>query len=452
LCGQRPEGTAAEQIRTALGRSESAPFNPMEQLKNSLTLARYGCGRQRKWFPVSLPSVSKIIDLTPGRGASGSASGITYLVAGAELYMSMLSFVTEVEQAIASRDPARRQDTLRRLTNLFLEQEEQLQEDHVEVFDEVILRLSRDLERRARQELSEKLSAVGKAPRKVVRSLAFDLDSRIARPVLEHSSRLDEDDLVMIARARGQEHLLAISKRNTLSERVTDVLVNRGDQIVVRSVAGNEGAHFSEDGFEQLIDKSQADIELQDKLQLRHDIPPRQMQRFVEIAQERVRRSLQNELGDDAASVVQAAVAGAASALNTGRNAIAYEPFEEAQRTVDARANAGPIGEEEVLNWVRSGRIDAALAALAHLAAVPVQFVDRAYRSPHYDPLLFIVRSLRFGWGTFKALLTAKSGEPPSADMLRGAFEAFQKLSVSTAQRVVRFTVARERAAGYDAA
>jgi hypothetical protein len=37
----------------------------MEQLKNSLTLARYGCGRQRKWSPVSLPSVSKNIDLTP---------------------------------------------------------------------------------------------------------------------------------------------------------------------------------------------------------------------------------------------------------------------------------------------------------------------------------------------------------------------------------------------------
>jgi uncharacterized protein (DUF2336 family) len=366
--------------------------------------------------------------------------------------MSMLSFVTEVEQAIASRDPARRQDTLRRLTSLFIEQEEQLQEDHVEVFDEVILRLSRDLERRARQELSERLSAIGKAPRKVVRSLAFDLDSRIARPVLENSNRLDEDDLVMFARARGQDHLLAISKRNMLSERVTDVLVDRGDQIVVRSVAGNDGAQFSENGFGQLVDRSRADIDLQDKLRSRRDIPPRQMQRFVEIAQERVRRSLQDELGEDAAGAVHAAVAGAASALNEGAETVAYEGFEEAQRTVDARANAGPISEEEVLDWVRNGRIDAALAALAHLASVPVSFVSRAYRSPHYDPLLFIVRSLRFGWGTFKALLTAKNGGPPAAEVLRSAFEAFQKLSVTTAQRVVRFTVARERAAGYDAA
>jgi hypothetical protein len=35
---------------------------------------------------------------------------------------------------------------------------------------------------------------------------------------------------------------------------------------------------------------------------------------------------------------------------------------------------------------------------------------------------------------------------------MRGAFEAFQQLSVPTAQRVVRFTAARERAAQPNAA
>ena len=37
-------------------------------------------------------------------------------------------------------------------------------------------------------------------------------------------------------------------------------------------------------------------------------------------------------------------------------------------------------------------------------------------------------------------------------DAMRGAFEAFQQLTVPTAQRVVRFTVARERASQTDAA
>jgi hypothetical protein len=77
---------------------------------------------------------------------------------------------------------------------------------------------------------------------------------------------------------------------------------------------------------------------------------------------------------------------------------------------------------------------------------MPVEMVARAYRQTHYDPLLFIVRSVRFGWGTFKLLLAHKAGRQPPADMLKSAFEAFQQLSVQTAQRVVRFTAARERA------
>ncbi|HEV2558765.1 MAG TPA: DUF2336 domain-containing protein [Microvirga sp.] len=365
----------------------------------------------------------------------------------------MASFVNEVEEAIASKDSSRRVDTLRRLTGLFVDQEPQLGEGHVEIFDEVILRLSRDLEQRARIELSEKFSELAKAPRKVIRSLAFDQDGSVARPVLERSPRLDDDDLLMIARARGQDHLLAISKRDTLSERVTDVLVNRGDEVVVRSVAGNDGARFSEGGFNQLLVKAREDAVLQTTLHSRRDIPPKQMQRLVEIAQEQARHTLKAELGAAAAADVDAALAGAAKAVaQAPGTGVVTDNFDAAVGIVQRRAASGGLAEADVVEWIRLGKIDEALAALAHLAGVPVPIVARAYRSPHYDPLLFILRSVRFGWGTFKAFLTAKAGRAPPPEIMRSAFEAFQQLSVQTAQRVVRFTAARERAAQTDAA
>src|SRR3954469_2314384 len=256
---------------------------------------------------------------------------------------NMLSFVNEVEDAIASKDATRRVDTLRRLTGLFVEQEAQLQEGHVEIFDEVILRLSRDLEQRARLELAEKFSGLGKAPRKVIRSLAFDLDGTIARPVLERSTRLEEDDLVMIARARGQDHLLAISKRTTLSERVTDVLVDRGDRTVVRSVAKNEGARFSNGGIVHLLDKAREDAALQESLKSRRDLAPQHMARLVEIARENVRRNLHDELGDSAADAVDAAVLEAASAVTeTSGSGLVTDNFDRAVRIVQKRVAAGP--------------------------------------------------------------------------------------------------------------
>ena len=366
---------------------------------------------------------------------------------------SMLSFVSEVEEAIASKDASRRVDTLRRLTGLFVDQEDQLQEGHIEIFDEVILRLSRDLEQRARLELSEKFSDLSRAPRKVIRSLAFDLDGTVARPVLERSTRLDEDDLVMIARARGQDHLLAISKRTELSERVTDVLVHRGDRLVVRSVAENEGARFSSDGFSQLLAKARDDTTLQESLQGRRDVPPQHMARLAEIAREHVRRNLQSELGEGAAEAVDAALSGAAGAVSQSTGSgLLIDNFDNAMKAVQQKVSQGGLVEDDVAEWLRTGKTEEALAALAHVANVPIPMVARAYRSPHYDPLLFILRSVRFGWGTFKSFLTVKAGRAPPPDVMRGAFEAFQQLSVPTAQRVVRFTLARERASQSDAA
>jgi uncharacterized protein (DUF2336 family) len=364
---------------------------------------------------------------------------------------SLVSFVMEVEDAVASKDPARRVETLRKLTGLFVDQEATLPEGAVEVFDEVILRLSRDLERRARMELSEAFGDLDRAPRKVVRSLAFDLDAAIARPVLERSSRLDEDDLVMIARARGQDHLLAISRRAALSERVTDVLVHRGDEGVVRSVAGNAGARFSDGGFSELMDKARADEALQGVLRGRGDIPPRQLARLVEIAQEQARQTLTREFGTDRAAAIGSAVAGAAGAVAAGTG-VAAGALDAAAAAVRRKAEGGGLVEDDVLEWLRLGRIDEALAAIAQLAGVPVGIVAKAYRSPHHDPLLFLVRAVRFGWATFKALLAAQAGRPPAPETLRGAFAAFQQLSVQAAQQVVRFTAARDKLADTDAA
>ena len=56
-----------------------------------------------------------------------------------------------------------------------------------------------------------------------------------------------------IAKSKGQNHLLAISERASLSEAVTDVLVDRGDTHVHHALAKNSGARFSESGFAALV-------------------------------------------------------------------------------------------------------------------------------------------------------------------------------------------------------
>ena len=175
----------------------------------------------------------------------------------------------------SSRISARRRKlrTLRRVTSLFLDKSSQLNEQQIGVFDDVLVHLIQRIETKALVQLSKHLAPVDNAPIETIRQLSRHDEIAIAGPVLIQSNRLSEGDLVNIAKDKSQGHLLAISGRVSLTEAVTDVLVERGDVQVHHTLARNAGAQFSEFGFASLVQKSSSDEGLAEKLGLRLDIP-----------------------------------------------------------------------------------------------------------------------------------------------------------------------------------
>src|SRR5262249_28847748 len=121
------------------------------------------------------------------------------------------SLLVELERALQHGSRDKRNETLRRITNLFLDRADSFSDEHVAVFDDVLERLIQEIESKARSELSSKLAPVSNAPVKVVRRLAQDDDISVAAPVLQQSKRLAETDLVDIAKTKSQAHLLAIA-------------------------------------------------------------------------------------------------------------------------------------------------------------------------------------------------------------------------------------------------
>ncbi|MGE5164210.1 MAG: DUF2336 domain-containing protein [Sphingobacteriales bacterium] len=100
----------------------------------------------------------------------------------------------------------------------------------------MLRRLAADIEVKARAKLAHRLAEMKNAPPVLIRSLAFDDAIEVAEPVLIHSERLTDDDLVENATTKSQDHLFAIAQRLKLSEKVADVLVERGDDRVVHKV------------------------------------------------------------------------------------------------------------------------------------------------------------------------------------------------------------------------
>ena len=96
------------------------------------------------------------------------------------------------------------------------------------LYDEVVMLVLDEVEPVARAELAERLADIAVPPRRVLLELAED-EIIVAEPILARSTALDDSDLERIARNQSQAHLAVIATRATLSERVTDVLVARGD-------------------------------------------------------------------------------------------------------------------------------------------------------------------------------------------------------------------------------
>lgn len=177
----------------------------------------------------------------------------------------------------------KRRELLRSMADLFIDREQDYSDRELILFGEVIGSLLEQVDEEGRLDLSRKIADCGRATGDLHLRLAEDDEVSVARPVLERCSLFDEDALADIASRKSQGHLLAISRRAQLTAKVTDVLVERGESIVVRSVTGNLGAEISDKSFGRIIERAKDDPELQCAVSYRADMPVSIAERVLKI-------------------------------------------------------------------------------------------------------------------------------------------------------------------------
>lgn len=195
------------------------------------------------------------------------------------------SLILELDAALSKASNFRQLQILRSVTDLFVLGADSYSEEQVAIFDEVITRLIEKMDQRSLGELSARLAEVANPPKGVVAHLSGSDNIAISGPALEKSEGLSDEALVSIATSKSQKHLKAIAARRTLSEVVTDVLVERGDPEVSRRVSANLGARLSEMGFVKLINRAKKDRSLADAISGRDDLPP-ELVPFLKLALE----------------------------------------------------------------------------------------------------------------------------------------------------------------------
>src|ERR1700710_1323034 len=202
------------------------------------------------------------------------------------------SLLDELQTTLAHGTVARRVETLRRVTDLFINGAVDYSDEQIGLFDALFHSVMHHIETSAKALLANRLAPIDTAPPLTIRALAFDDIIEVAAPVLSRSERLDDEVLIETARNKSQAHLMAISTRRVLSGAVTDVLVLRGNDEVIQSTVSNPGAEFSERGFTRLVHRAEGDDNLATCIGLRPNIPRHLYLKLIAKASETVRMRL----------------------------------------------------------------------------------------------------------------------------------------------------------------
>jgi uncharacterized protein (DUF2336 family) len=346
------------------------------------------------------------------------------------------NLLDDLQSALAHGTVARRVETLRRVTDLFIGNAVDYSDEQVTVFEDVFECLIEHIETSAKALLANRLAPVDNAPRRTIRTLANDDLIEIAGPVLSKSERLDDETLMEIARSKSQAHLKAISLRRVLSDALTDILVKRGNEDVVQSTVQNPGAKFSEDSLTELVGRAERDDGLATCIGLRPDLPRHHYLKLVAKASLSVRRKLQAANPGQADEVINAVQ----EATQRIRSAAMTRQTEMARALVKSLFDDGRLNEAQVAAFAEQGKFDETNASLAALAGVPVDTAENMMIETRNEGLMILAKVAGLSWPSVRSIISMRdklSGGTPT-ELLR-ARDNYEALRSSTAQQVLRF-------------
>jgi uncharacterized protein (DUF2336 family) len=159
------------------------------------------------------------------------------------------------------KSSTKRLELLRRITDTFAVEHQGPSPTIQFLLDEIVTKLVHQIESHDRAAASLSLSKMERLPESVAKSLAYDDDMAVARPIIQDYRGLPNTILVDLASNGSQPHLDAIAGRDALEPVVTDIVVQRGDGPVVRTLAANQTAQFSRFGMSAMINRAAQDAQ-----------------------------------------------------------------------------------------------------------------------------------------------------------------------------------------------
>ena len=335
----------------------------------------------------------------------------------------------------AESSSEKRRELMRNISDLFIVGAKQLEDKEAvlleETFTDLLFRLPMD----EQSEVAERVADSKGMPNPVAVKLA-NAGVHIAAPIIERSPVLTDDDLADIAARHGQDHLMALSKRPHIGSRLTDIIVERANNDVLGTLAGNHTAELSAPSFSKLVERASDSEMLQDALSRRSDIPPEAAAKLVPLLCEEARHRLAQLLqkdGEQVSVLFREAEAKVArnrfkkSALRLGAKAL-LEDVRNGVKTID----------EVIVLLAQHDRVLDVIMILTKLGDIAESQGLNAFRQKYAEPFAVLCRSAKLSEATVRGLQEMRRRRLGRS--VQDIVPCWKTLTREDAQRILRFT------------
>ncbi len=333
----------------------------------------------------------------------------------------------------------RRRELLREISDLFLAQSpDRLDSNQMELFDDVMGRITTEMEEVVRAELSQKLAPSPVAPPRLLRGLAGDTMA-VAGPVLRESTALTESDLLALAGTADQERLRAISQRAQVPTVVSDVIVEHGDDTTLNVLLRNQGAELSRQASETAVDRAHANPDLHEAVVERKSLPADLLNEMYFVVEARLREQIMARNAELDPIELQAALDAGRKRLSE-RDGVVPPDFAKFEAEIHGMAKKGELTPTVLTRFLRQGEQVKFMIALAALADIDFPTARRILEGQQIDPLAIVCKAAGFDRAmflTFTVLMLDK--EVNAMARAREYGELYGQLTQETANRAIRF-------------
>lgn len=306
------------------------------------------------------------------------------------------------------------------------------------LYGAVLARLADDMETAVRAELATRFASAPDAPRTLIRRLAND-EASVAAPVLSNSPVLTDEDLLGVVRRHGQDHLRAVSARASVSEAVSDVIVERGDDETLGTLLRNDGARLSRQASETAVERARANPALHEPAVSRADLPPDLLNDMYFVVEARLRSRILEQNARMDPALLESALAAGRARVATDDGSLPAD-YSECLAYVEELRAAGQLTPQMLARFLRSGGRTSFLIALAQLSDIDFHTARQIVDRRELDALAVVCKAAdldRALFLTYAVVLLNTDGD--AMGKARAYAGMYNDLTVEAAQRTLRF-------------